>query len=187
MGVLLCAAAPVGVSAGSTFPLDQNLVTNPGFELGPPGDTAPGWEVIGDLHVRTFGATFPQQSYADRYDGGRQYLDCGKRAGLVRQTIELTGRALMPKQLKARIKVDLGGASGHISRAILRVIGSNEDIVSQTTRPLTVTNHYQNVVATVLVPYGSERIEATLELAPKAGATQCKIMADNVRLWIFQP
>ena len=38
--VLVCAAAPVGVSAAGTFPLDQNLVTNPGFEDGAPGDTA---------------------------------------------------------------------------------------------------------------------------------------------------
>jgi hypothetical protein len=186
VGLLLCAAAPAVVLAA--LPLNQNLLVNPGFDEGAAGDTSPGWSFGGDVHVKTFGTkAFPQQAYANRYNGGTQYLDCGRGAGYVRQTIELPGRAELGKQIKVRFRADIGGTIGHRARAVLRVIGGSSDVSSEATKALTVTNHYQNVVHTALVPLGSERIEITLELLPKAGATDCKIMADSLTLWLFRP
>jgi len=181
--------APLGTNAPAATPLDQNLLGNPGFEQVAADGSIPQWTVVGDVQVETFGTRpWPSLAYAQKYDGGKRYLACGKGPGLVRQTVAFDGWNQRSFRLKARLAADFGGTIGHKIRVAIRITGNSSDASFQEKlRVLDITGHYKRAVVTLGVPIWAERIEATVELLPADGAATCQMVADTVRLWVFRP
>jgi hypothetical protein len=177
--------APFGTSAAAATPLDRNLLGDPGFERVATDGSIPQWTVVGDVHVETFGTRpWPSPAYAQKYHGGQRYLACGKGPGLVRQAVSFSGWS---PRLKVRLAADFGGTIGHRIRVTILITGaSNESRSQEKLRVLDVTDHYKRAVTSVVVPPWATRIEATVELMPKAGAATCMTVADTVRLWVFR-
>jgi len=180
--------APLGTTAATVTPLDQNLLRNPGFELVATDGSIPQWTKVGDVHQETFGTRpWPDPAYGKKYSGGKRYLACGKVSGLVRQTVVFDGWSQRTFALNARLAVDFGGTIGHKIRVALRVTGaSNAPKIMERLRVLDITNHYKRAVVTVGLPLWADHIQATVELLPKDGAAWCKMVADTARLWIFR-
>ena len=195
--VLLLATAPAtslaadatqpDATVATTTPLDTNLLRNSGFESVRADGSLRGWTTVGDVHAETFGTrAWPYPAYGKKYHGGDRYLTCGKGSGFVRQTIELVGRADRNPHVKARLQTNFGGTTGHRIRISLRVTGSSPDATASKYKVMDVTNHYKMSVTSVPLPLGAQRVEATLELLPKPGASSCRMVADTVLLTLMR-
>jgi hypothetical protein len=160
--------------------LDTNLLKNAGFNTKPTESSAiPHWTVDGDAHVEKFGTkSFPSKAYGAKYNGGARYLACGPGAGVVRQTVDVSG---LKKGQRARVQADFGGTTGHRINISVRATGS-ENKVAEKAKALDITNHYKVIVANVGLPAGTTQLEVTIQLRPKVGVSTCKIMADSVKL-----
>lgn len=185
------AATPTAVGdaiVAATTPLDTNLLQNRGFNMTPTTTSpVPRWTVVGRVHTETFGTrSWPYPAYGAKYHGGARYLACyGGTGGLVRQTIDIVGRSQRAYKLRARIATSLGGVTGHRVRVSLRATGSGQGAYAQKVRTLEITNHYKKATTAVTLPLGTDRIVATIELLPKAGASRCKVMADSATVFLF--
>jgi hypothetical protein len=198
ISMLLCVAPPAAINAAggtppgvntATTPLNVNLLQNASFEQPAVGGSIPGWIVTGTVHVATFGTKpWPSPAYAAKYKGGNQYLVCGKVSGMVSQTVDLEGLSAGDFPLTARLSANIGGTKGHKVRVGIRATGGSGEVASKhKLRVLDITNHYKHAVTTLWLPQWTKHIEATVELLPKDGAAKCKVLADSIDLWVFQP
>lgn len=198
MAMLLCVALPAAINAANrspletkpatTTPLNQNLLLNPGFEQVGTGATIPGWAASGDVYVETFGTrAWPTQAYANNWNGGKRYLACGKVAGMVSQTVNFTGSSTRTTTLLARLNADFGGTIGHSVRVAIRITGSpSQQVYKDKVKVVEITNSYRKAVTTLAVPTWATRIQASVQLMPKAGAAKCRVVADTVSLSVIQ-
>lgn len=191
LALLLSAAAPAGIDAASpaahpaATPMNVNLLQNGGFETAGTGGAIPSWTVAGSVHVETFGTRhWPSQAYANKWSGGSRYLACTHSSGLIRQTVDISGLYPGPTVL-ARLRTDFGGLTGHIARVVITFFGSGGPFSEEKVRVLPISNHYLRLVRTSVVPAWATSIQATLELKPMAGAATCRVVADNVELFLL--
>lgn len=180
-------SAPLATNVAATTPLDTNLLQNAGFEQVSGDASIPGWTVVGDVHVETFGTRkWPSQVYANKWHGGKRYLACGRNSGLARQIVNFDGYNPRPYPVTARFRVDFGGTIYHKIRVSLRMTGDSGEVYKEKVRVLPYSNHYLNAVVTLGVPLGATHIEATVELIKQDGAAKCKVVADSANLFVYR-
>ncbi len=192
--MLLSTAAPaVSLAAGPTgaatvaaaTPLGTNLLRNSGFETVRTDGSIAGWTIKGSAHAERFGdRAWPYPAYGRKYDGGKRYLACGTRSGLVSQTVAVDG---LSGHSKARLQVDFGGVTNHRIRIAIRASGAgHDDRYVAHLKVMDVTNHYKVIVTSLPLPAWVDHVQVTIELLPKRGATTCKMVADSARLTLQQ-
>ena len=195
VALTLAAAAPAAIQAaevaapGTTpaaaLPIDTNLLVNGGFEQVATDASIPGWTVDGDVHVETFGTRpWPYPAYGKKYNGGKRYLICGNNGGTVRQTIDVSGNRTA--KLKAHLQADFGGKFGHSIRVAMKISGGGRQIANQDLKALTITDHYKRAVTTVGLYPWAQRIDVTIELVGNADQTKCRVVADTIKLLLWQ-
>jgi hypothetical protein len=198
VATLLATAAPAAtqaadattpaVSTTADTPLNKNLLRNPGFDATFTDGEVPSWETEGAVHVERFGdRAWPYPAYGRKYGGGKQYLACGGKSGLVRQSVPFVGFTDPQHPLKAHLIVDFGGLKGHSIRVTLLASGPKGQRAGQRLKPLTITNHYKRVVAWVVLPEGTDRLTATVELVGTDDGSRCRMVADTTKLEVFRP
>ncbi len=197
VALLLSVAAPAAAiqaadiqttDATPLTPLNTNLVHNAGFESIRTDGSLKSWTVEGDVHTETFGTkAWPYPAYGAKYHGGRRYLTCGKGSGLVRQTIPFNNHGVRGEyHLRARLQADFGGVRGHQIRVSIHATGTGADGYRENLRVLDVTNHYKEAFTAITIPDGTNQLEVTVELLPKAGASSCRMVADSVKLDVIK-
>ena len=181
------ADAPSDVSIAGATPLDQNLLRNGGFEATSADGSIPDWTVEGGVRVERFGTRpWPYPAYGRKYAGGDRYLGCSGSSGLVRQSVPFTGWDDRTFWLKAHLQADFGGQTGHAIRVTIQATGPGIDRVKQELKPLIITNSYKRAVAWLLIPPGTDRITATVELVGTGSGSGCQMVADTIKLIVFR-
>jgi hypothetical protein len=196
IALLLAAATPVAAiqaaspSSDTTAdtPMNKNLAHNAGFEAIRSDGTLKGWTVEGDLHTETFGTrAWPYPAYSTKYHGGKRYLACGKGSGLVRQVVPFQGTRVRHEfHFRARLQVNFGGIIGHKIRVTLKATGTGPDGYSEKLRVMDINNSYKEAFTAITLPDGADRLEITVELMRKPGASSCRMVADSVRLDVIK-
>jgi hypothetical protein len=189
VALLLAAAMPAAAGqAADATPLDKNLLRNAGFETVPTDSSpVPRWTVEGDVRVERFGdRSWPYPAYGKKWGGGKRYLACGRRSGLVRQRVAVTGWNDRTFKLRARAMVDYGGTVGHRLRLSVRAIGSGPDAYAEQRKVMDITHHYKRAMESVTLPLGTKYVEVEVELIRKSGASSCKMVADTVKMFLYR-
>ncbi len=183
------AASPAGSSTRDevTTPLNKNLLHNAGFESVRTDGTLKSWTVAGSAHPKTFSTTsWPTKAYAAKYQGGKRYLTCGKGSGSVTQTVPYDLHPVKGEyRLRARLQTNFGGVKGHQIRVTLQAIGT-PGATGEKLRVLDITHSYKEAFTAITVPDGTTQLVVTLELLPKAGSTNCHVVADSVSLDVIK-
>ena len=197
VALLLSAAAPAAaiqaadvttLDTSALTPLNTNLVHNAGFESVRTDGSLKSWTVEGSVYPETFGTkAWPYPAYGAKYHGGKRYLTCGRGSGSVRQTIPFNNHGVRGQyHLRARLQANFGGVTGHQIKVSIRATGSGPDGYRENLRVLDVTNHYKEAFTAITIPDGTDQLEVTVELMPKAGASTCHMVADSVQLDVIK-
>ena len=166
-------AATPDVSIAAATPLDTNLLRNRGVRghvhrrVDPRVDGR-GRRARGAVRVPTL-ALPGLRAEVRRWS---RYLGCNGSSGLVRQSVPFTGWDDRSFWLKAHLQADFGGRIGHAIRVTIRATGPGIDRVKHELKPLTITNSYKRAVAWLLIPPGTDRITATVELVGASRAAR---------------
>ena len=178
--------APSDVSIAATS-LNTNLLHNGGFEATSTDGSIPAWTV----EVACAWSDLGPGPGPTRPTGGSTPVGSGTwgavgHPGLVRQSVSFSDWQDRTFWLKAHLQADFGGQTGHAIRVTIRVTGPGIDRVKQELKPLIITNSYKRAVAWLLIPPGTDRITATVELVGTGSGSGCRMVADTIKLIVFR-
>ena len=100
------------------------------------------------------------------------------------QAVDVSGNRTA--KLKAHLQADFGGQFGHSIRVYMKISGGGRQIADQDLKALTITDHYKRAVTTVGLYPWAQRIDLTIELVGNADQTRCRVVADTIKLLLWE-